>query len=65
MMNQLYGFYECPLEIRRSALVNKAHHKTICYCVPSKYLPKVNIRNARKRCKICSKLAIETTERRQ
>ena len=35
-----------------------------CYSPVGMYLLKVNKRNTRKRCKICSKLTIKTTERR-
>ena len=33
--------------------------------LPGIYLPKVNNRNTRTRCEICSKLTIKTPERRQ
>ena len=52
--------------LKRKVLMGKLHQKSACLNLPvSIYLLKVNNGNTKPMCEICSKLTIETPERRQ
>ena len=66
-MQEFFRFLLCPVIDN----MNKSHSRTLNQplanktLVKSNYLLKVNNRNTRTRCEICSKLTIKIPERRQ